>query len=78
MLNARVGQANRDRAVRAQRKTTRRVGARQPIATPTSWDEGEAALAQDLAVLLNMGLIVAVDDGPAIRYAVSDGQEAHS
>jgi hypothetical protein len=62
--------------LRARGRTTRRVGARQPTATPGPWDEEEAALVKDLAVLLDMGLIVAFDDGCVRRYAMSGVQQA--
>lgn len=39
------------------------------------WDDEQAQLARDLAVLIDTGLIAAVSDGHEIRYAVADGED---
>jgi len=43
--------------------------------TPKSSADEQAQLARDLAALIKTGLIVAVDDGPEIRYAAVGGEE---
>jgi hypothetical protein len=52
------------------RRTSKRVAARERFFLSPATDEGGAELAEDLAVLLGLGLIVAVDDGHhPTRYA---------
>ncbi len=44
--------------------------------TPNPSGDEQAQLARDLAALIEAGLIVAVDDGPEIRYAAASGEES--
>jgi hypothetical protein len=43
--------------------------------TPEPWPDEQAELARDLAALISMGLVVAVDDGSEIRYVATGGEE---
>ena len=58
----------------------RGVGAVTPPATwrprrAQPWEGEEVRLARDLSALIEAGLIVAVGDGPEIRYAVAESDE---
>lgn len=67
---------SRERGAGAGRRATRsRDVDWRSVATSELWDEQQVALADDLAALMNGGLIAAVSDGPETRYAVSDGGE---
>jgi hypothetical protein len=72
---------SRPRPARAPVKPDRRrLGAAQitrprTTRTPEPWPDEQAELARDLAALIDAGLIVAIDDGPEIRYAAAGGEE---
>lgn len=54
---------------RAPRKPTQFAG--QPLAA-----DGQARLAWDLAVLIESGLVIPIQDGATIRYAVTPTGDA--
>ena len=72
---------SRPRPARAPVKPDRRrLGAAQITRprttwTPELWHDEHAEFARDLAALIDMGLIVAIEDGPEIRYAAVGGEE---
>ncbi len=64
---------SRPRPARASVRPDRRgLGAAQltrprTARTPELWHDEQAEFTRDLAALIDMGLIVAIDDGPEIR-----------
>ena len=58
-------------------RSTRRVSRRQTqFAEQLEAANGQALLAWDLAVLIDSGLVVPVQDGTTIRYAVNPAGDA--
>jgi hypothetical protein len=58
-----------------RRLAAAQVMRRRTARMPEPWRDEQAELARDLAALIDTGLIVAIDDGPEIRYAAAGGEE---